>query len=428
MENKSFEFLGMMVVAVLVFLLAMILLRRSKSRQKVTRDAPSTPAPVAVAPEPISKEIAEPTPNTIVIGTSKDAPMVTIKRVSTPVEFGAVKPIDVRNKSAVSRLSPLLQAVPSLLAAQQASGKHLMEVVVNGNLVSAADGNGLRAFVMGTDGITEHARLFEVKNLENLINAAAVWQIASVLVAQKHLADISSKLDEIKKSVAGISKFLDNQRKARISSTYEYLGQIYTALQGGELSGAARNQLESCERDLNEIYDHLVAEYRQKAEKKVEGTDFVGSAELCKGIGEKLDDLDLLAQDISVCLKTRIAAWHVLSLFPGTTLLVGGRRESIQKSILTFVSLGRVGRDKIQAEIHSIDSFWNTAETLETRKNSLANKNVATVQNLAELSKQGLEQIRRSALVMLEANRTNHLLLQIENGVIVGAGQMERSL
>lgn len=71
--NKSFEFLGMMVVAVLVFLLAMILLRRSKSRQKVTRDAPSTPAPVAVAPEPISKEIAEPTQTPLSSGQARCA-------------------------------------------------------------------------------------------------------------------------------------------------------------------------------------------------------------------------------------------------------------------------------------------------------------------------------------------------------------------
>ncbi len=425
MKFISFEFLWLVAAAVLVFLAAIILLRRSKSGQKATRNASSTPAPAVGAPEPISKEITEPTSNTIVIGKSKDAPMVTIKRVSTPVEFDAVKPIDARSKSTVSRLIPLFQAVPSLLVAQQASGKHLMEVVVNGNLVSAADGNGLRAFAMGTDGIKEHARLFEVKDLENLINAAAVWQIASVLVAQKHLADISSKLDEIKKGVAGISRFLDDQRKTRIRGTYEYLGQIYVALQGGELSGAARNQLESCERDLIEIHEHLVEEYRQKAKKKVE-VDEWGSGELYKGISEKIDELDFLAQDIAVCLKTRIAAWHVLSLFPGDTSLKVARRESIQKSIRTFVSLGRVSRDTVQEEIHSIDSFWNTAETLQTRRNSLKKKNSATIQNLTDLSEQGLEQIKRSELVILEADRPNHLLFQIENGVIVGAGQMER--
>ncbi len=99
--------------------------------------------------------------------------------------------------------------------------------------VPAGDGNGLRAFTVIADGIKEHARVFEVENLQNMINAAAIWQIASVVVAQKHLTDINKKLDEIKDGVLGISRFLDNQRKSRIRSTYDYLGQVSQAIQGG---------------------------------------------------------------------------------------------------------------------------------------------------------------------------------------------------
>jgi len=407
-------------VMLLVLVAAMLLRRRSKLGRQVAKAAPTTPAPAAISPEPDSKGVQE--PRAIVIGTSPSAPMLTIRHVSSPSEFGSVKPIDARSKGAISRLSPLLQAVPSVLVAQQASGKQLMEVVVNGNLITAADGNGLRAFVMGPTGIKEQARLFDVNNLQNMINAAAIWQVASVLVAQKHLADISSKLEEIKRGVAGISKFLDNQRKARISSTYEYLGQVYTALQRGELSEATRHQLESCERDLIEIQEHLIAEYRQKADTKVDVNEW-GTEELCKGIATKLDELDQLAHDIALCLKTRIAAWHVLSLFPGNTHLKLARRESIQKSILNFVNLGPHGRDKVHAEILSIDSVWNKAKTLASRKQSLTNKNTITIQNLSDLSKQGLDQIRKSEQVMLEADRPTHLLLRIENGVVVGAGQ-----
>lgn len=348
--------------------------------------------------------------------------MVTIKHIVSPNEFGSVKPLDARSKVVIDRLSPMLQAAPSLLVAQQASGKQLMEVVVNGNLVVAADGNGLRAFVVGPTGIKEQARLFDVNNLQSMINAAAIWQIASVLVAQKHLADISSKLEEIKKGVTAISKFLDNQRKARISSTYEYLGQVYAVLQRGELSEATRHQLESCERDLIEIQEHLLAEYRQKADAKVEDSKW-GTQEICRGIGMKLNELDLLAQDIAVCLKTRIAAWHVLTLFPGSLHLKTARKESIQKSILAFVRLGPYGRDKIQTEISSIDSIWNRRETLKSRKRSLEDKNTTTAQNLSDLSKQGLERIRKSEHVMLEASHSIHLLLQIEDGVVIGAGQ-----
>ena len=415
------NFLWLIPGVVLVLVAAMLLNRSSKPGRQVAKAEPTAPA-VAIPSEPASKQIQEPRPNTIVIGTSPSAPMLTIKHISSFSEFGSVKPIDTRSKNAISRLSPLLQAVPSLLVAQQASGKQLMEVVVNGNLITAADGNGLRAFAMGPTGIKEQARLFDVNNLQNMINATAIWQVASVLVAQKHLADISSKLEEIKKGVAGISRFLENQRKARISSTYEYLLQIYTALQRGELSEAGRHQLESCERDLIEIQEHLNAEYRQKADARVKVNEW-GTEELCKGIATKLDELDLLAHDIALCLKTRIAAWHVLTLFPGNTHLKLARRESIQKSILNFLKLGPHGRDKVHAEILSIKSVWNSAGTLASRKKTLTSKNTIIIQNLSNLSKQGLDQIRKSEQIMLEADRPTHLLLRIENGLVVDALQ-----
>lgn len=416
--------LWLIPVAVLGLAAAFLLLRGSKRGHRARDAAPIALAPAAIEPVPACEQLQDaPHHSAIVIGTSPDAPVLTIGPVSSACGFESSKAMDACSEAAVARLGPLLQAAPSVLVAQGALGRQLMEVVVHGTLVNAADGNGLRAFVVGpTGGIQEHARLFDAGNLSNMINAAALWQVASVLVAQKHLADISSKLAEIQKGLAGISRFLDNQRKARISSTYEYLGQVYTALQGGELCEPARHELESCERDLIEIQQHLMAEYRQKADKQVDSTSW-GTRKTCSGIEMKLDELDMLAKDIALCLETRIAAWGVLSLFPGNPRQKMARRQSIQESIRAFVALGPYGRERVQQEISSVDSFWNRTGTIASRRRSLEAKNAATVQNLSALSKLGLEQIRQSEQVTLEANRPTHLLLHIENGVVVGAEQ-----
>ena len=419
----NLDLLWLVPAAVLMLVAAILLLRRREKRgEQATDAAPGTLAPVAIPLRLASEELPDTRPTAIVIGTRPDMPMLTIKAVSSLAEFGPVRPIDACSEEAIGRLSPLLQAAPSLLVAREAFGKQLMEVVINGSLVTAADGNGLRAFAMGPKGIKEHARLFDVANLQDMINAAALWQVASVLVAQKHLADISSKLEEIQKGLAEISRFLDNQRKARISSTYRYLGQVYRALKGGELSEAARHELESCERDLTEILHHLMAEYQQKLDEKVEGGTW-GTKKTCRGIETKLNDLDLLAQDIAVCLETRIAAWRVLSLYPGNPHQKMARRDDMQESIRSFVNLGVYGQDKVQVEITSINSRWNRAKTLESRKTFLEGKNTATVQNLSDLSAGAQEQIRQSEQVMVEADRPTHLLLHIENGVVVGAEQ-----
>ena len=230
-------------------------------------------------------------PDYIVIGEHQHNPVVTIKLSRSIAEYQCASPVAL-NGGLIARLSVLLQAAPSMLIAAEASGKQLMEVCINGGLTRAADGNGYRAFAMASGKVSEHARLFEVDKLGAMINGAAIWQIASVLVAQKHLADINKKLDEIKDAILGISQFLDNQRKARLQSTFQYLRQVAMAISNGELSASVRNQLENCERDLLEIQIHLESEYRQNVEQQPK-KDTVGTEDLTNSLSNKLGRVDI---------------------------------------------------------------------------------------------------------------------------------------
>jgi len=311
----------------------------------------------------------------------------------------------------------MLQAVPSVLVAQQASGKQLMEVVINGKLVAAADGQGLRAFAMGPSGIIEQGRLFNVDKLQTLINATAVWQVASVLVAQKHLADISKKLEDIKKGVERISRFLDTQRKSRIRAVYDYAGQVYEALRSGEFPEHVEAELESCERDLIEIQEHLMAEFLQKSDARIQSSR-LGTSETHKCIEAKVGELDQLAQDIAICLKTRIAAWHVHSLFPGNQHLKSARRKQIRESILRFAQLGPKSRDVLEEEIAAIRPIWYKKKAIASRKQSLSDRTTLGIQNLLAANREACEQLRMSELAMREADSSTRLLLQIENGAI----------
>lgn len=405
---------GLLLVSALLVAILLKIFRK--------QDKPSV-AQVTVASKREINANEDALPCRIIIGENPDFPVVTIEALPSINEYEMAKPLDAQNSTSISRLSALCQAIPSLLVAGEASGKRLMEVVINGDLVRASDGNGLRAFTMASKGIKEHARLFDVQNLQNMINAAAIWQIASVVVAQKHLADISRKLDEIKDGVQGISRFLDNQRKSRIRATYTYLGQVYQAIQGGDLPDTTRIQLENCERDLLEIQHHLEMEYRQKVDKKVEHTETVGTKDLTSGITYKIQELDLLTEDIALCIKTRIAAWHVLSLFPGEPQLKLARRSSIQESIETFASLAPYCEEVMKREISTITSFWNSKDTLAARRKVLTNKCDSTVQTLAHKTQQGRQQVERSEQLMLDNDRPTRLLLQFENGEFVGVQQ-----
>ncbi len=384
--------------------------------------------PVVLIPTQKSEvlEIEPPTPKVpdrVVIGSNPASPLVTIETVSGISDFEKAMPIDTKSDKCISRLSALCQAVPSLLVAGEASGKKLMEVVINGDLVRAADGNGLRAFAMNGKSIAEQARLFEVANLQNMINAAAIWQIASVVVAQKHLADISRKLDEIKAGVQYISQFLENQRKSRVLATYDYLGQVYLSIKGGDLPNSSRINLESCERDLLEIQHHLEMEYRQKIDKKVEHTETFGTKKLTNDIDKKLSELEELTGDIALCMKTRIAAWHVLSLFPGDPQLKIARRASIQKSIDSLSGLAPHFEESLNTEIAAVYSSWNKGSTLDARKSSLKSKCLTAAESLESTARQSSEHVIQSEHILVEHDQPTRLYLQFENGELIGARQ-----
>lgn len=400
--------------------------RRGLVSPSKDKDIPHVLCTLIPAQEPDEPEIHLPEPklpDRIVIGCSPASPLVTIEAVNSIIDFEKAKPLDAKNDKSIGRLSALCQAVPSLLVAGEASGKKLMEVVINGDLVRAADGNGLRAFAMNGKSISEQARLFEVSNLHNMINAAAIWQIASVVVAQKHLADISRKLDEIKAGVQNISQFLENQRKSRVLATYDYLGQVYWAIKGGDLPDSSRIALESCERDLLEIQHHLEMEYRQKVDKKIEHTEKFGTEVLTNDIGMKLSELEELTGDITLCMKTRIAAWHVLSLFPGDPQLKVARQDSIQKSIDSLSGLAPHLKESLKSEIAAVDSFWNKDSTLDARKKILRSKCMATARCLESTARQGSKHVMQSEHILLEHDQPIHLYLQFENGELTGARQ-----
>jgi len=360
-------------------------------------------------------------PKEIVIGESPTQPVVTIKEFHSVSEYKKAKPLNIHSHS-ISKISGLFQAAPSLLVAGKTHGKQLMEVIINGNLVRASDGNGFRAFAMGAGHIKENARLFEVSNLQSLINAAAIWQVASVIVAQKHLADISKKLDEIKDGIKGISMFLDNQRRARIQSTYDYLGQAYQSIQAGELPDSVRNELENCERDLLEIQHHLVSEYKQKIEEEIEDEGIIGSRKITESIASKIEQLHPLIGDMELCLKTRIAGWYVMSLYPGNTQLKAARHESIYKSIEFFKSLGPYSRDIFKEKISKIDAFFNLEETLQERRKFL-NKRCSDVivRHFKQKAQRSKEAVIRSVQLLLQKDRPMRIILEYDKGVLIGA-------
>jgi hypothetical protein len=317
------------------------------------------------------------------------------------------------------RLSAGLQAVPALLVEEGHRGKRLMEVVINGDLVRAKDGAGLRAWAVDANSkISEHAKLFEADKLQTLVNTAALWQVASVVVAQKHLADISAKLDEIRKGVQDVSHFLDEARRSQVTGTYKYLEQAVSAIEKGELSPAIRAELESCERQLIQVEHHLQQELMRRCTQPVEHKEMFGTSELQRDTLTKYESLNDLAQDMRLTLKTRALAWYVLSLYPGEPALKRARMEALLQSAGEVEAFLKTIQESAARDCEKFSSPLNKDVTLTVRKTNVQEAAQALASALSHGSREARDDVAASDALLLTHDAPTYLVFEVNDGRI----------
>jgi hypothetical protein len=366
--------------------------------------------------QPIESKLS--LPHAIVMGDDVQRPGIRIAPVSDAERYrtARTRPVD---SGLGSRLSAGLQAVPALLVAEGHRGKQLMEVVINGELVRAKDGVGLRAWTVGADNkISEHAKLFDNSNLQSMVNAAAIWQVASVVVAQKHLADISAKLDDIRKGVEDVAHFLDEGRRAKVTGTYEYLELVASAIAKGELSSAIRAELESCDRELLQIQHHLQQELERRCTQAVEHKEFAGTGDLEKESVAKYEKLKDLTKDIRLTLRTRALAWHVLSLYPGESALKDAKMEGILRSAEEVEAHLQAIEANAERDSRNVKSFWNKKTTLANRQNNVRDAAKALASDLREGTWQAKKELQESRNLLLIHDQPTCVVFEVEDGRI----------
>jgi len=385
----------------------------NKQQKKTLHDAPPSEAQSDGQLEHDTK---------IVIADQLNQPAITIRASRDFAAYEAGQEKGAAGGTA-GQLGTMLQAAPSLLAAGEVHGKQLMEVVVNGNLVRAADGNGFRAYTMGAKGVREQARLFQPKKLQNIVNAGAVWQVASVIVAQKHLADISKKLTAIAEGVKGLSNFMDDQRRSQIEGAYRYLDQARTAIEAGEIPPSVRTELEHCERDLLSIETHLHKEIMRGIATVVQDEETFGTEALAMGISRKIRKQEALLRDLALCIRTRICAWHVLVLFPGEPKLKEARRRDLQQAVKDFAALSPTFDKALRREIQNIDSTFNLESTLKRRRDALTKQVQDTCLKIENTHGAADRLIGDTEALLIRHDAPVRLLLQYTDGVFEGVSQ-----
>lgn len=324
--------------------------------------------------------------NSLVIRADNGSPVLSLARVEEPTggnwqEIG-------ESGDGISKLNPLLQLVPALTTVKEVAGTNYMEVVTNGDRLMKTKDGILKAVTVGPDGkISGIAEVIEPGRLSAMINASALWNVASVALAQKHLADISKKLSDIKHAVDDIRKFLKDERHSLLTGSIRYFGQVAPSVMAGELSDRILHQIERHEGDLLRVQDHLAEEIRTHIDgiQNLKDGETFGSSEITQSIESHQNLLNGLYREMLLCIRARACGWQLLCVFPGDEIGKKHRRQDIQEALDKLhdtndllTKTDAMLRDKI----HSISSFWNKESTVNERKLSLLRSSEVLLQNV----------------------------------------------
>ena len=296
-------------------------------------------------------------------------PALTVATIppSEIINTGAMQEQDI---TGISRLSPLLQTLPSLATSAHVASHQYMEVIINGPLASVKDGPGFRGFSLGEKGIKEHAVLLNPDKLNQLVNTGMLLNVASAVLAQKHLADISKKLTEIVEAVHEVSTFQNNERKSEIIGAIQYLQQITPVVLEGQCSPAIRQKLEAIEVQFSALQDHLLTNITAAGNKVAALKDrgLFGSTEITNKIQTQQKILDERIHEWDLAMKVRAQALHLLTHTEGDTTLVRHRQQTIAGTYQQFGSVIENVERQLQQRIQNISALAEQSNTTNANK------------------------------------------------------------
>lgn len=345
-------------------------------------------------------------------------PALTVATIppSESINTGAMQEQDI---TGISRLSPLLQTLPSLATSAHVASHQYMEVIINGPLASVKDGPGFRGFSLGEKGIKEHAVLLNPDKLSQLVNTGMLLNVASAVLAQKHLADISKKLTEIVEAVREVSAFQNNARKSEIIGAIQYLQQITPVVLEGQCSPAIRQKLEDIEVQFSALQAHLLTDITAAGDKvsALKDRGLFGSTEITNKIQTQQKILDERIHEWDLAIKVRAQALHLLTHAEGDTTLVKHRQQTIVHNYQQFESV----IDKVERQLHQriqgISALTEQSNTTNANKVLLRKWTTTTLmqQKMAiEEAHLSFEQFQQGLLT--EQPQSARLLVEMQDG------------
>lgn len=356
--------------------------------------------------------------NALVMSTDEGTPLLTLSRIHGSDEDDGWRAVS-KNDTEISRLNPLLQAVPSLATAMEVGANNYMNVIVPAGteLVNSVKKGGMIGTIRDVvTGKFAGAAKLDAGNLSALASSGAALNIASALLAQKHLADISRKLSEIRDAIEDVAAFQTKERRSVLTGSIRYFEQVAPSVLESELSDEVLNAIEMHEARLLQIQDHLAGDIRDQMEalKVLKDEKWIGQSKYVKALKEQQETIDRLYREMLLCLRARACGWQLLCAFPDRRHRKESRLQDMRTSVTALqprgnaaVALDLLLREKIKTISSAADRFKALVD-----ENAFLNR----ISDQCALVIGGLETSGRDISVQ---DTPFSMDLKVENGVIV---------
>lgn len=342
---------------------------------------------------------------------------------ATHADLAGAGSSDMDSKS-VSQFNHLIGLVPSSAAAVAGHSKQLMTCSFEySNLIQAKDGSGAIGAVYkeGSKKFGAQARFQEAKELKSVVTTGLLLNVASQVLAQKHLADINERLQAIEQQVKGIRQFLEQSRLAKIETFQEHLQRIARLLERGEpVLATTLEILAKNAQDVRAEVTHIRKDL-ENAHRNIQDfdcTSLFGSNDLRVALREKIDRVNHLQREYLLGMQCLLVANVILFVKYGGNqefVLAGQDYLSELDESQGVVDQWRVTKQRLALHLSKMKPVFELARSTQANA-ELVEAKVSAVQQLLT---QDVAQIRHLQQRLVNAQNPR-VLLEVEDGQLVG--------
>lgn len=300
----------------------------------------------------------------------------------------------------------LLHQAPNLASSALQLSRNVYEVIFspqvmeglnNGSMRLMQTVTGPKSIAMGKKGILEQGNIISGPGANPAMIALAVWQVLSIVTAQKFLSDINENLKKIENNIASIKSFLEKDRTHKIVGNIKYLSDIANTLQNKELNESDvitySNQIENIERECLYIHQSLNSDLEIAAKKFEEvqfkigmfGPSLEKSYEIAS---QSISEFHNYSRTIYMSIYLRTIAAQLKNSLPVDRSISQIRLNTIKDDIKELLSKTSEFERKVHNKIPTLKSKLRFKETDKAYRKNLKDLNKTTHTDLYKLNKE----------------------------------------